>query len=101
MSEDDFPPGVIMPGEEDLPVSPQQFSKLPLFQTLEKKPNEKMCRGAFVLRIFKEAGQVICKQGTAGMSAYFILNEADVYGLYAFDEKRLQEAETKLRDPKP
>lgn len=96
MSDTVSPAGELLLRTHDLPVSPAQFAGLPIFSTLSSKPNITMSQQAFVLRVFTEPGEIICRQNVEGVTAYFILNDADVYGLYAQVEKKLGEAEDAL-----
>jgi hypothetical protein len=95
MPQDVFPDAGLIPGKDDLEVTPQQLLSLPLFCGANAGKLSR-CQGAILLRIFKDADQIICRQDTAGASAYFILSEADVYGLYEYVENKLQAAQAKL-----
>jgi hypothetical protein len=96
MSDTISPSGELLLRTQDLPVSPAQFAGLPIFSSLTSKPNVTMSQQAFVLRVFAEPGEVICRQNVEGVTAYFVLNDADVYGLYAHVEKKVREAEDAL-----
>jgi Fe-S-cluster-containing dehydrogenase component/CRP-like cAMP-binding protein len=95
MAEAVYPVADLLPGKDDLPLSPMQFLSIPYFASLGADPQKKLrqCAGALVLRCFGHAGEDICRQGAAGVSAFFALTEADIYGLYQYVEERIAQAE--------
>ena len=99
MPEDIYPDAGLVPGADDLSVTPQEFSSLPLFRNANVNKLRR-CVGAIVLRIVnvtdRKAKPVICRQGAAGVSAYFILSDVDAYGLYAYVEAKLETSSAKL-----
>ncbi len=66
-------------GSNDKSLSPDEVLSISIFQGLSSSKFDKQ-PGAVVLRRF-ERGQVICRQGDAGNSAFFILTEEDLINL--------------------
>jgi CRP-like cAMP-binding protein len=62
--------------DSDIRLTDEQFLKLSLFTQLKRKPTLDKYPGALVLRHFKK-GEVICRQGEAGWTAFYILTSAD------------------------
>src|SRR3954454_18504247 len=74
--------------DSDIRLTDEQFLKLSLFAQLKRKPTLDKYPGALVLRHFKK-GEVICRQGEAGWTAFYILTSADAL---AVREGQLQAA---------
>jgi CRP-like cAMP-binding protein/Fe-S-cluster-containing hydrogenase component 2 len=73
--EVDLPP---RPGDEHLPS--ELLEQLELFRGLKKTPSFDKFPGSAVLRRY-QAGEVICRQGDAGASAFYILTTADLFAV--------------------
>lgn len=73
--EVDLPPRA---GDEHLPAA--QLEQLELFRTLKKAPSFDKFPGSSVLRRYRR-GEVICRQGEAGASAFYILSTDDLLRL--------------------
>ena len=65
-------------GDERLPG--ELLEKLQLFNSLKKKPSFEKFPNSVVLRHFRP-GDIICRQGDAGASAYYILTTEDLLAL--------------------
>src|SRR3990172_1641054 len=94
-----FPPADLQRGPNDLPLTSLQFLTLPRFSNLRKKPKDtslqsavRKVQGAMVVRGYR-THDCICREGDAGVTAFYILSLADVYGLFAYADKKLKEAE--------
>ena len=62
---------------DDQELSAEQFLEISLFAQLKKKPSVDKYPGAVVLRQFRR-GEVICRQGQPGWTAFYILTTADM-----------------------
>src|SRR5690242_4876979 len=60
----------------DVPLSNEEFLQLSLFAALKTKPSLDRFPGALRLRHYQQ-GEVICRQGEAGRTAYYLLTGAD------------------------
>lgn len=60
----------------DVPLSLEQLGGLALFTSIKKAPSFSKFPGSYVLRHY-QPGEVICRQGQAGWSAFYMLTPAD------------------------
>lgn len=67
----------LSPRAGDVSLSAAELGKLELFAGLKRSPSFEKFPGSTVLRRFS-AGEVICRQGDAGASAFYILTENDI-----------------------
>lgn len=70
------PPASLEPRDSDVGLLPQQFLHVGFFGQLKKAPDVEKFPGTLLLRFFKK-GEVICRQGEAGWSAFYALPDAD------------------------
>ncbi|HZY88462.1 MAG TPA: cyclic nucleotide-binding domain-containing protein [Gemmataceae bacterium] len=80
MAKQLMPRAELEPRDSDLRLSDEQFSRLSLFAQLKRKPTLDKFPGTMVLRRYAK-GEVICRQGEAGWTAFYILTTADVLAL--------------------
>src|SRR5438067_2446628 len=66
--------------DSDLHPTDEQLIELSLFAKLKRKPSLDKFPGALVVRYYKK-GEVICRQGEAGWTAFYILTSADALKL--------------------
>ncbi len=66
--------------DSDLHPSDEQYLELSLFAKLKRKPTLDKFPGAMVVRHYKK-GDVICRQGEAGWTAFYILTSEDALKL--------------------
>jgi Fe-S-cluster-containing hydrogenase component 2/CRP-like cAMP-binding protein len=66
--------------DSDVELSDEQFARLSLFAQLKRKPSLDKFPGSLILRHYQK-GDVICRQGEAGWTAFYILTTDDVLGL--------------------
>ncbi len=71
-----MPPADLEPRDSDVPLLPDQFKELSFFAQLKKVPDLKKFPGTLTLRFFRK-GEVICRQGESGWSAFSILSDQD------------------------
>lgn len=72
------------PRPQDKVLNPEEFEIIEFFDKLDKLPPLGRYPGAVVLRRF-DAGDVICRQGEPGHSAFYVLTDADVDHLHELD----------------
>lgn len=89
MAEVVNPPPNLGPRDEDPRLPEDLFARIPPFSRLEKSPSLGKFPGAVVLRRFRK-GEVICRQGAAGWTAFYVLSPRD---LIAFRDDPLRQAE--------
>jgi CRP-like cAMP-binding protein len=65
-------PAVLEPHEQDIHLGSEQFLQLSLFAQLGRKPSLDRYPGTVLLRRYRK-GEVICRQGEAGWTAFYIL----------------------------
>jgi Fe-S-cluster-containing hydrogenase component 2/CRP-like cAMP-binding protein len=65
---------------DDINLNDEQFAKLSLFSQLKRKVSLDKYPGALRLRHFKK-GDVICRQGEAGWTAFYILTTEDALAI--------------------
>ncbi len=76
MAKQLMPAAELEPRERDLHLTEEQFLRLSLFAQMKKKPSIDKFPGTLVLRRFRK-GEVICQQGEAGWTAFYILTTED------------------------
>jgi CRP-like cAMP-binding protein len=90
------PPAELEPRPGDVVIPVERYADLSLFALLKAKPTLEKFPGAFALRRFRK-GEVICRQGEAGWTAFYLLTAEDVLALtrmqVAGDERRRRELE--------
>jgi Fe-S-cluster-containing hydrogenase component 2/CRP-like cAMP-binding protein len=74
------PPAELERRARDVPVAAERYLKFSLFARLAKKPTVERFPGTLVLRRFR-AGEVICRQGESGWTAFYLLTTEDVQDL--------------------
>ena len=91
---------IVVNPEAELPVRPgdirlsEEFlSSLKLFSSLKKTPAFSKFPGTCVLRHFRR-NEVICREGEAGGTAFYLLTRADLATLIDRCEQKLQQAPT-------
>src|ERR1700733_5173473 len=65
----------------DIKVTDELLLQISLFAQLKRKPSLDKFPGSLVLRRYKK-GDVICRQGDAGWTAFYILTAEDVFELF-------------------
>ncbi len=70
------PTAELPPRTTDVPLSLEQLGGLALFTSIKKAPSFSKFPGSYVLRHY-QPGEVICRQGQAGWSAFYMLTTAD------------------------
>ena len=71
-----MPPASLEPRDTDVALLPEQVKSIPFFAQLKKPPDPQRFPGTLILRFFRK-GEVICRQGEQGWSAFSILSDAD------------------------
>ncbi len=71
-----MPPASLEPRDTDVALLPEQIKSIPFFAQLRKPPDPQRFPGTLILRFFRK-GEVICRQGEAGWSAFYILSDRD------------------------
>jgi CRP-like cAMP-binding protein/Fe-S-cluster-containing hydrogenase component 2 len=89
MSKQVMPQADLAPRPGDESPASEALEQLALFQSLKKKPGFDKYPNSVILRRFRP-GEVICRQGDAGASAYYILTAEDVLTL-----RRAQQADAR------
>jgi CRP-like cAMP-binding protein len=75
------PPAELEPRDSDVRIdAAERFLKFSLFARLAKKPTVDKFPGTLVLRRFRR-GEVICRQGESGWTAFYLLTTQDVLDL--------------------
>jgi Fe-S-cluster-containing hydrogenase component 2/CRP-like cAMP-binding protein len=74
------PPAELRGRDTDVPLTPEQLLKLSLFAPLKQKPALDKFPGYVRLRRYA-ADEVICRQGEAGFTAFYLLTSEDVLAL--------------------
>ncbi len=75
-----MPPAKLRARPSDLQLTEEQMLRLSLFAGLKRKPSLTRFPGALVLRRFRK-GEVVCRQGEAGWTAFYVLAAADWHAL--------------------
>lgn len=84
MAKQVMPEAALERRRSDLRVSDDQLLKISLFSQLKRKPSLDKYPGTFVVRKYKK-GEVICRQGEAGWTAFYPLTTEDVLMLRLAD----------------
>jgi CRP-like cAMP-binding protein/Fe-S-cluster-containing hydrogenase component 2 len=71
-----MPPASLDPRDTDVALLPEQIRSIPFFAQLKKSPDPKRFPGTLILRFFRK-GEIICRQGESGWSAFSILSDRD------------------------
>lgn len=71
-----MPPASLDPRDTDVALLPEQIKSIPFFAQLKKSPDPQRFPGTLILRFFKK-GEIICRQGESGWSAFYILSDQD------------------------
>lgn len=71
-----MPPASLEPRDTDVALLPEQIKSIPFFAQLKKPPDPQRFPGTLILRFFRK-GEVICRQGESGWSAFSILSDKD------------------------
>jgi Fe-S-cluster-containing hydrogenase component 2/CRP-like cAMP-binding protein len=74
------PPADLEPRAGDVSLPLDRFLGISLFARLKKKPNVERFPGTLVLRRYRR-GEVICRQGEAGWTAFYALTGDDLMAL--------------------
>ena len=76
------PPAQLVPRPSDVDLTLDQLALLGVFASLKKAPSFAKFPGTFVLRHYRR-GEVVCRQGDAGGTAFYMLTAGDVAALAA------------------
>lgn len=76
------PEAELPPRPQDGDLSPAQLALLGVFASLKRLPPFATFPGTWVLRYYRE-GEVICRQGDAGGTAFYLLTRTDIETLAA------------------
>ncbi len=71
------PTAELTPRVSDVPLTLEQLGALSLFTSIKKAPSFSKFPGSYVLRRY-QVGEVICHQGHAGWSAFYMLTAEDL-----------------------
>jgi Fe-S-cluster-containing hydrogenase component 2/CRP-like cAMP-binding protein len=74
------PPAELEHRNNDVPVASERFLSFSLFARLAKKPTVEKFPGTLVLRHYRK-GEIICRQGESGWTAFYLLTTNDVLNL--------------------
>jgi CRP-like cAMP-binding protein/Fe-S-cluster-containing hydrogenase component 2 len=74
------PPAELERRDSDVPVAAERFLRFSLFARLSKKPTVEKFPGTLMLRHFRP-GQIICRQGESGWTAFYLLTTTDMLDL--------------------
>jgi Fe-S-cluster-containing hydrogenase component 2 len=80
MAKQVMPPAQLETRPTDVKVTDDLLLKISLFAQLKRKPSLDKFPGSLVLRRFRK-GDVICRQGEAGWTAFYILTTEDAFEL--------------------
>jgi Fe-S-cluster-containing hydrogenase component 2/CRP-like cAMP-binding protein len=80
MAKQVMPAAVLEQRPSDVKLTEDQYLKISLFAKLKRKPTLDKYPGALVVRRYF-AGDVICRQGEAGWTAFYVLTSEDVLAL--------------------
>src|SRR5262245_4622506 len=79
----------------DLKLTDDLIQKISLFAQLKRKPSLDKFPGTLVLRRFRR-GDVICRQGDAGWTAFYILSTEDLLALSQCQMQSMPDAAERL-----
>jgi CRP-like cAMP-binding protein len=74
------PPAELERRDTDVSLAAERFLKFSLFARLAKKPTVEKFPGTLILRRYRR-GEIICRQGESGWTAFYLLTTADVLEL--------------------
>jgi CRP-like cAMP-binding protein len=74
------PESDLSPRSGDEELTPDELARIDLFANLKKAPSFDRFPGSIVMRRYKR-GDIICRQGDAGATAFYILRSEDVLAL--------------------
>lgn len=77
MGKQRMPRAELAPRPTDVSLSAEKIGQLSLFAGLQRKPNLERFPGSLVLRRYRP-GEIICQQGKAGWTAFYLLTSEDV-----------------------
>ncbi|HKI37274.1 MAG TPA: 4Fe-4S binding protein [Gemmataceae bacterium] len=86
------PPAGLVPGPDDEVLTVEQLEKISLFQDLAEQPGLEEFPGTVVLRHYRK-GDVICRLGDPGWTAFYILTPQDLRELREPQGRPASEAE--------
>src|SRR5437879_599470 len=78
-----MPEAELQPGPGDLPIQLDRLDlcqQISLFKQLKAGPGVERLPGTLLLRHYN-AGDIICQQGEAGWTAFYVLTSEDVAGI--------------------
>jgi CRP-like cAMP-binding protein len=91
------PESDLEPRPGDLQLTSEELQRLSLFKGMSKPPSFEKYPGATVLRRYSQ-GEVICRQGDGGATAFYILSSEDALEL---NSARLEQARAKAKGTDP
>jgi hypothetical protein len=74
------PPAELEPRASDVPLPYDRYLELSLFAQLKAKPSLEKFPGTVAVRRFRK-GEVICRQGEAGWTAFYVISTEDMLKL--------------------
>jgi hypothetical protein len=74
------PAAQLVPRPRDVDLTPEQLAVLGVFASLKKQPMFAKNPGTWLLRHYR-SGEVICRQGDAGGTAFYMLTGSDLAAL--------------------
>ncbi|GIW81297.1 MAG: hypothetical protein KatS3mg105_3104 [Gemmatales bacterium] len=77
MAKQVMPEAELTPRASDVPMTNEEFLEISLFAQMKRPPSLDRYPGALVLRRF-QPGEVLCRQGEAGYTAFYLLTSEDV-----------------------
>jgi CRP-like cAMP-binding protein/Fe-S-cluster-containing hydrogenase component 2 len=89
-----MPPAVLPPREGDVPLSTEDYLRITFFARLKRKPSLERYPGTLRLRHYRK-GEVVCHQGEAGWTAFYVLTNTDVAALGGAVEAPAQPPESR------
>jgi CRP-like cAMP-binding protein len=92
-----MPRAELEPRPGDIPLDEEQFSQLSLFTQLQRKVSLEKYPGALRLRHYQK-GEVICRQGEAGWTAFYILTSQDALTIQKSQRARTPNGDTRPLD---
>jgi hypothetical protein len=80
MAKQVMPKATLEPRSTDVEVPDELLQQISLFAKMKRKPSLDKFPGAYIVRKFRK-GEIICRQGEAGWTAFFPLTSEDVLRL--------------------
>jgi hypothetical protein len=90
MAKQVMPPAELPRHDSDIELPTLLFPKISLFAQLKQTPSLERFPGAYRLRFYRH-GEIICRHGEAGWSAFYLLTDRDVAELRGFPRRRLEQ----------